>query len=508
MTLPGDLAAWGSRRVLVVGDVMLDRFVYGEVQRISPEAPIPVLRKSGERAMLGGAGNVARNVVAMGGRVRLVGRRGRDAAGEQIAALATSEGIEDAVNAWSGPTTQKVRYVAQGQQLLRLDDEATDADEAEAQAIIDVAGAALPQAHVLILSDYGKGVLTDTVLASLIARARALGVPVVVDPKRVKLDAYAGATLLTPNAAEARLATGIDPACDASAEAAGRRVMELACADAALITRGPRGMTLVDASGAHHLRASAREVFDVSGAGDTVVAALALTLGARRSLVEGARLANAAAGLVVARSGTATVDRAAIADALRTRPQMEGQVIADRAGALAAAERWRSRGFRIGFTNGCFDLLHAGHVRLLAQAKDACDRLIVGLNSDASVHRLKGPGRPIQPQDDRAALLAAMASVDLVVVFDEDTPQALITTLRPDVLVKGADYAGHYVVGRDEIERGGGSVILATLVPGRSTTALAQQIAGPHRPGLPAPDGRTGSQREPAGLMGMADDAP
>lgn len=478
MSFADDLAAWGGVRALVVGDVMLDRFVYGRVERISPEAPIPVLRQREERLMLGGAGNVASNLRAMGGSVRLMGLKGDDAAGAAIEGLARRCGIVPDVLTGRAPTTQKTRFVAQGQQLLRLDQEEGSQEPADARALAAAAAKALSEADVLVLSDYGKGALADGVLATLLDRARVLGVPVVVDPKRTDLAAYAGASIITPNAAETRAATGIDPITDADAEAAGRVVRRMAGARAALVTRGARGMTLVDEAGAHHFRSAAREVFDVSGAGDTVVAAIALALGARRDLLAGTRLANVAAGLVVARSGTATVDRAAIAEAVAGEAGSGRTRIAgnwDEAAAIVDA--WRSRGFKVGFTNGCFDLLHAGHVHLLDQARAACDRLVVGLNADGSVRRLKGATRPLQPGRDRARVLAAIGSVDLVVLFEEDTPRSLVTTLRPDVLVKGADYAGRFVAGREEVEAWGGTVVLAELVPGLSTTALARRMA-------------------------------
>lgn len=474
--LPETLAAWTGRRVLVVGDVMLDRFVYGEVSRISPEAPVPVLRYSREVKVLGGAGNVARNIVAMGGRPILIGVCGRDQAAADIARLAQEDGIEHHLIASDGPTTQKTRFVAQGQQLLRLDDEEVATRETVGREVVELARAALAEAEAIILSDYAKGVLTDDVLSAVIAAARLRGVPVAVDPKRADMSVYRGATLLTPNAAETRLATGIDPASHEAAEAAGYRLRETTSAPVIMITRGARGVTLVTDEGCHHLHSSAREVFDVSGAGDTLMAAAALSLAAGRSALEGARIANAAAGVVVGRAGTATVDRTAIAEALEQSPRSNRPKIADTVEAAGLAEAWRQQGLTVGFTNGCFDLLHLGHVKLLTQAKAACDRLIVGLNSDDSVRRLKGSDRPINPLADRAGVLAALNAVDLVVPFEEDTPLALVTALTPDLLVKGADYAGKTVVGRQIVEARGGRVLLVELVPDRSTTTIESKL--------------------------------
>lgn len=468
-------------RVLCVGDVMLDRFVYGDVERISPEAPIPVVRIRRETAMLGGAGNVARNLAALGARPAFVSVVGDDPAGRETAGLlAALDGAEPRMVVEPGRlTTIKTRYFAASQQLLRADMETSEPVAGAAQDdVVASAAALLPDVAALVLSDYGKGVLTPAVVARLIAAAAAAGVPAIVDPKGRDYTLYRGASLLTPNRKELAEATGMAVGDDAEIVAAARHLIAACGVGAVLATRSQDGMTLVTADGAvHHLAAQAREVFDVSGAGDTVVATLAAALAAGAPLAEAARLANTAAGIVVGKVGTAVAYAAEVAAALRHHDLAAGEakVLAGEA-ARDAVAAWRRKGLRVGFTNGCFDLLHPGHVSLLAQAKTACDRLVVGLNSDESVARLKGPTRPVQGETGRATVLASLAAVDMVVIFGEDTPLRLIEALRPDVLVKGADYTIDKVVGADLVTGWGGRVVLAELSPGHSTTATIRRM--------------------------------
>ncbi len=469
-------------RVLVVGDVMLDRFVYGAVDRLSPEAPVPVLKVDRQQAMLGGAGNVARNLATLGARVDFVTLTGADAVGDEIRALAedlpnvTPSIIVDAER----PSTLKTRYVAGAQQLLRADVEDVRplADDRRGD-IVDRARAALPGCAVLVLSDYGKGVLADDVLAALIAAATENDVPVLIDPKGRDYARYRGATLITPNRKELADATGLPTDVDDAVVEAARRLISRAGVGAVLATRGAEGMTLVVKRGKPlHAPAEAQEVFDVSGAGDTVIATVATALAAGAPLADAVRLANAAAGIVVAKAGTALVHPDDIGAALHRRDLQSGAAkLVGRDQLDARLARWRAQGLAIGFTNGCFDLLHPGHVSLLDQARAACDRLVVGLNSDASVKQLKGEDRPIQSEAARAAVLGSLAAVDLVVLFGEDTPLDLIATIKPDVLVKGADYAIDEVVGGDLVQSHGGKVVLAKLLPGQSTTATIEKLA-------------------------------
>jgi D-beta-D-heptose 7-phosphate kinase/D-beta-D-heptose 1-phosphate adenosyltransferase len=470
------MASFRNARVLVVGDVMLDRFVYARVSRISPEAPVPVLAVEREAANLGGAGNVARNIASLGGSATLIGGRGDDAAGERLRELLAREtAIADAlVVLEDAHTTEKTRYIAEQQQMMRADREAPWPDGANGMALA-AAQAAIPHHDAMVISDYAKGFLPPSLVRDLIALARAHGKPVIVDPKGAELGHYDGATIITPNRKEAGIATGMETGSDAAvAQAAQALLARLPSLDAALITRGPAGLSLAERGrDVFHVASRARDVFDVSGAGDTVVAALALSLAAGSDLESAARLANAAAGIAVTMVGTAAVTADEIAMELQVQ-QLESveKKIVSAARARECLDRWRGKGRKIGFTNGCFDLVHPGHISLLTQARARCDRLVVGLNADASVRRLKGAGRPVQDETARAIVLASLAMVDLVVIFSEDTPDSLIRQLRPDVLVKGADYTRENIVGADFVASYGGEVVLADLVPDRSTSDL------------------------------------
>ncbi len=487
MTDRSDLIALLDRlpkaRVLCVGDIMLDRFVHGRVERISPEAPIPVLRIEREAAMLGGGGNVARNLDAMGARATFVSAIGDDDAGREVRALfsALSGTKIELVIDPARQTAIKIRYLAGNQQMLRADRETTDdVSAATAEAMLAGARAALADCGVVVASDYGKGALGNGVVAALIAAARDAGRPVIVDPKGSDYSRYRGASLLTPNRKELGEASRRPTGNDTEIVAAARHIIASCGVGAVLATRSRDGMTLVTADGVvTHLPTEAREVFDVSGAGDTVVATLAAALAAGAPLERAAAIANVAAGIVVGKVGTAVAHPEEVAAALRRSDVSDAN---DKVMALSPAldriDRWRRQGFRVGFTNGCFDVLHPGHVTLMAKARAACDRLIVGLNADASVKRLKGPSRPLQTQAARATVLASLGSVDMVVIFDEDTPLNLIAAIRPDVLVKGADYRVDEVVGADIVQAGGGRVMLVDLEAGHSTTATIARMRG------------------------------
>ena len=470
------LACFKHARILVVGDVMLDRFLYARVSRISPEAPVPVLAVEREVKSLGGAGNVARNIVSLGGRATLVAGKGKDAAGGRLDELIAREpGLENALVTSDGArTTEKIRYIADRQQVMRADMEAPwpagDRDK-----VLTAARAAMAKHDALVISDYAKGFLQPALTADLIALARSQHKPVIVDPKGMRLSQYDGATVITPNRHEASVASAMDTGNDEAAAAAARRLLDaLPKLEAALITRGSAGVTLLArGKDALHIPAHAREVFDVSGAGDTVVAALALALACKCGWEDAARLANSAAGIAVTKVGTAAVTADELAAELQSgqlAPAEKKIVSADRARDLV--EAWRAKGGKIGFTNGCFDLIHPGHIFLLNQARARVDKLVVGLNGDASVRRLKGKGRPVQDQTARAIVLASLAMVDLVVIFGEDTPDSLIRALKPDLLVKGADYKREEIVGADFVSSYGGEVMLAELMPQHSTTSL------------------------------------
>ena len=463
---------FSTLRVLVAGDAMLDEYWFGDTGRISPEAPVPVVRTVSTDQRPGGAANVALNLAALGASPLLVAIVGDDERGRRLAALLEARGVQCRfVYSSAVSTIHKLRVLARNQQLIRLDSEQSLAPAAV--ALRPVFDEALDQADVVVLSDYAKGTLDG--VASLIERCRQCGKPVLIDPKGVDFSRYRGATLLTPNQSEFRAVAGAWRDEDeflAKGEAL-RAELDL---DALLVTRGERGMALFPRDRApSQLAAEAREVFDVTGAGDTVIALMAAALAAGLPLEEAAELANLGAGLVVGKLGVATVSRAELKLALHRRGAGgRGLVTQDELVELVAEAK--RRGERIVMTNGCFDILHAGHVAYLEEAKSLGNRLIVAVNDDDSVRRLKGPSRPIVPLADRMAVLAGLAAVDWVVSFSEDTPAALIERVLPDVLVKGGDYRPEEIAGGDAVRRNGGDVRVVSLKPGRSTSALIDAI--------------------------------
>ncbi len=470
------LARFAGRSVLCVGDVMVDHSLYGDVKRISPEAPVPVVRITREESELGGAGNVVRNLAALGARCAFVAAVGDDRAGRDVGnMLAQLPGVEPYLRVSKRrETTVKSRFFSQdGQQLLRADRETVAELSPEGLKDLERAVTAqIAECDAVILSDYGKGVLTGSLAAMVIACARKANKPVIVDPKGNDYARYRGATVITPNRAELADAIKLPVDDEERLVAAAKSLRSQIGIDAVLVTRSGEGMTLLDKDTLTHLPAETREVADVTGAGDTVVATLTLAIASGADLLSAARLANIAAGIVVGRHGTAVATPADIAAALRQDQRADADnKVSDRGGMTARAMEWRRQGLKVGFTNGCFDLLHPGHISLLREARAACDKLVVGLNSDASIKRLKGPDRPVQNESARAAVMASLSSVDLVVIFGEDTPGALIEVLRPDVLVKGADYTRSQVVGGDFVENYGGRVVLAEILPSHSTTA-------------------------------------
>ena len=464
---------------------MLDRFVYGDVTRISPEAPAPVLAVRREETAPGGAGNVARNIAGLGARCILVSAVGDDDAGRTLAAFGKTGGQIEAKLAIdaSRPTTQKARFVSEqhSTHLLRADWEETHPLPKHCEEeILAIALKMLPACGAMVLSDYGKGVLTPNVIEKLIAAARKAKKPVVVDPKHLDYRAYKGASVVTPNRAELSRAAHRDVrSAEDIVEAAGKLIAS-ADLDAILVTRSEEGMTLVSRKDAPvHIPSHPVKVRDVSGAGDTVVATIAAMLAMGAELEAAARVANAAAAVVVGKRGTAAVNFAEMrAILVPSASRAHDEKIVRDALLDERLDEWRSKGLRIGFTNGCFDLIHPGHLKVLAGARAACDRLVVGLNSDASARRLKGPSRPIQDEVARAEVLAALEAVDLVVPFEEDTPLELIRRVKPTVLVKGGDYTKEQVVGHEIVEAAGGEVVLIETLPERSTTRLVERSKG------------------------------
>lgn len=472
MNSPALLALEGAR-VLVVGDVILDRYWYGATRRISPEAPVPIVQVQRTEERPGGAGNVALNVRSLGGQAVLIGVTGPDTAAETLRGLLQQRGVECRFVEVTGfPTVTKLRVLSQHQQLIRLDFE----DDALAVPWGSVIGAYRQQlkgTNVVLLSDYAKGSLGCA--TELIRLAREAGKPVLVDPKGSDFTRYRGATVITPNWSE--FITIVGPCEDEqTVEQKARVLCEQLALEALLITRGERGMTLIPQQGERRdLRAHAAEVYDVTGAGDTVIATLATGLATGLSLPEATALANTAAGLVVAKLGTASVTMAEVIAALHMHPRAaSGIVDEDRLMTLVA--RARGRGERIVMTNGCFDILHAGHVYYLQAARKLGDRLIVAVNDDASVKRLKGSGRPVNPLPRRMVVLDALTAVDWVLPFPEDTPERLIARLLPDVLVKGSDYSPDRIAGASLVKAHGGEVVVIDYLEGFSTTELIDAL--------------------------------
>jgi D-beta-D-heptose 7-phosphate kinase / D-beta-D-heptose 1-phosphate adenosyltransferase len=472
--------------VLCVGDLMLDEFVYGEVSRVSPEAPAPVIAVQRSETDIGGAGNVARNIASLGARCIFVGLIGDDEAGAKLKAdLAQESLIESILVCDPGrPTTRKVRFVSEhfSTHMLRADWESrAPAAAAVEQKLIDAILPLLPRADIVMLSDYAKGVLTARVIRHVIDTARKLGKRIIVDPKSANLAIYRGATLLKPNRKEFAEATRSSLDSGRSIADGAQEIMQLADCEAVLVTQSEHGMTLVPRQGdAVHVPGLPVKVRDVSGAGDTVAAALAVTLAAGADWETALRMANAAAAVAISKQGAAVVTRAELRRKVLPHAFLaaEEKIMASSDELDAQLSEWRKQGQRIGFTNGCFDILHPGHVKLLTAARATCDRLIVGLNSDASVKRLKGQDRPVQNERARAEVLAALEAVDLVAIFEEDTPLNLISGIKPSVLVKGADYTREQVVGHEIVEAYGGEVRLVDILQGFSTTALVARARG------------------------------
>ncbi len=466
--------------ILVIGDLILDRYIEGTASRVSPEAPVLVFETDAQRFLLGGACNVAANLVALGAKTSILGAVGEDAAGQQVCDMLADAGIDvrGVVVDRSRPTTRKTRYVSRTAQVLRVDEERRHAVAGESERrLLEFLGQRPFPFRGVLLSDYGKGMLSRTVIQAAIDAAHSCGAVVVVDPKGRDYSIYRGVDLLTPNSEEAEAATGVrirgtEP--DDLARAAAR-LRELTGIQTVTITLGKDGIYFETADGhSEVLPTHARQVFDVTGAGDTVVAVLTMAQASGAPLDASLRLANAAAGIVVAHFGTWAVSREELLSALgELRP---GKRLS-REEAIAVAARLRTEGRRLVFTNGCFDILHAGHTDYLEKARAQGDVLMVGVNSDASVARQgKGKGRPFNTVDDRAVVLAALQAVDYVVPFDEDTPQDLIRAVTPHVLVKGEDWRDKGVVGRDWVEAHGGRVVLVPLTPGRSTTSVVERI--------------------------------
>lgn len=479
---------WREKRVLVVGDVMLDRYIWGSVERISPEAPVPVVHTAHTSERPGGAANVAMNITGLGAQAMLFGLCGEDADGAALEACLREAGMDAQITRVAGhPTTVKLRILSGRQQMLRLDTERVDGyPEAAFASLLAAVMQHLDAADAVVLSDYAKGVLTSGVCGQVIQAARKRGIPVLVDPKQRSLERYRGATTICPNLAELSLTTGISSREPEALLDAGQKLAAELELEYLTTTMSDKGIAVLRPEGRFLAPAQARQVFDVSGAGDTVIAALALSLAGSLDIESAVQLANVAAGIVVGKVGTVPVTRDELLTSLSSEIGLHAQEkILTRDQMKLRAAAWRSAGQKIVFTNGCFDLLHIGHITLLEDARREGDRLVVGINSDASVRDLKGPSRPIVGERERGRILAALAAVDAVVVFGEPTPLELILALRPDVIVKGGDYSESTVVGAKEVRSWGGSVKIVPIVEGFSTTRLIARATNGSEPATP-----------------------
>jgi D-beta-D-heptose 7-phosphate kinase/D-beta-D-heptose 1-phosphate adenosyltransferase len=466
--------------ILLVGDVICDVYLWGKVSRISPEAPVPVFERNEQSHVLGGAANVAANLRTLGCNVHLVGVVGADEAGRRVRELLRQQGIDDSlvVEDTSRPTTEKTRVIAQQQNVLRLDQERRHPlAPALISRTLERAEMLMTKIDAVVCSDYDKGVCTPDFLKPLFAMARSSGCPIMADPKVRDFSRYRGATVLTPNLFEVEQASGITVQDDTALNTAAGVLLGRSQAEALLVTRGKDGMSLFHPPEPPvHIRSEAREVFDVTGAGDTVIAAFCLGVVSGLSFSEAAFIANTAAGIAVGKVGTAVVYPEDLRAALREERQSWGRKILRLEELAVALQHRRQRGERIVFTNGCFDLLHVGHIQYLQQARALGDCLIVGLNDDSSVRLLKGERRPLITHDERARILAALQSVDYVTIFRDETPLNLIKRLRPDILAKGGDYVHHSVVGGNEVEAYGGRVEILPYVNGVSTTEFINGV--------------------------------
>jgi D-beta-D-heptose 7-phosphate kinase/D-beta-D-heptose 1-phosphate adenosyltransferase len=468
-------------KVLVVGDIMLDRYIHGEVDRISPEAPVPVLRHAQRYERAGGAANVAMNLAGLGCQTFLAGFWGNDGEQAELAGLLEKAGV-DTTGVVTGtlPTISKTRIVGRNQQLLRLDIESRDGVPLiELQRLEERAVGLAGKVHAVILSDYAKGALSEAICSAVIRAARTAGIPILADPKTPDFSKYSGATTVCPNLGELSLATGV-PAhkTDEILAAAQELLLELDF-QFLTVTMSEKGISVLRKEGVYHSPARAREVFDVSGAGDTVIATLAASLAGGLQVPTAVELANLAAGIVVGKIGTVPIAQHELIAALTPSSGLTaGEKILDLERMTTRVAEWRAAGETIVFTNGCFDLLHVGHITLLEDCRRFGSKLVLGLNADSSISRLKGPTRPIVGERERAKVMAALAAVDAVVLFEEDTPLELIRALRPNVLVKGGDYVVETVVGHEDVIAQGGRVEIVPTVEGFSTTNIVKKLTG------------------------------
>ncbi|MFA6178527.1 MAG: D-glycero-beta-D-manno-heptose-7-phosphate kinase [Candidatus Methylopumilus sp.] len=467
---------------LVIGDLMLDRYLIGDVQRISPEAPVPIVLLKQQHERAGGAANVAVNLALLGLKTRIAGCVGKDSDAGALLKMINEAGIDTSgvLESAERPTITKTRILGGHQQMMRLDQESQQTFSAEENAQLQalVATQLADNPSIVILSDYAKGVLSSELCAEVIRQAQQLNISVLVDPKGRDYSKYKGATALTPNKREAAEACSVSVSNNAALLSAASILRKSLGLQFLAVTRGEEGITVTDENATLHIPATAKQVFDVSGAGDTVIATLAAGMVHGLGHQESLQLANIAAGIVVGKVGTVPITKQELINELVSQNSaLQADKVCSIADLVDRVANWRSSDQKIVFTNGCFDLLHAGHVTYLEAARKKGDRLVLGLNTDRSVSALKGPSRPVIHEQDRARVLAALEAVDAVILFDEDTPLNLIAAIKPDVIVKGSDYTEDQVVGGAEVKSWGGQVALIDIVPGRSTSKIIEKLA-------------------------------
>ncbi len=468
-----------TAKILCIGDIMLDRFVYGDVERISPEAPVPILKVYDEKKMPGGVGNVVRNIKALGGMAQIISIVGDDSYGNILQNLLKASADLTLIKSKKVPTIVKTRYIGLNQQLLRVDEEPADIISPEIKGkVLKNIEAKSSSCNLIVLSDYGKGIVEKDVVRKIMGS----GIPVIVDPKKKDFSFYSGAYLITPNKKELKEASEMPVENDEQIIQACKSLILKHNIQNILATRGAEGMTLVERKNENEFEVTrlhniAKEVYDVSGAGDTVVAVMALGLSCGQSLKDSAEIANIAGGIVVGKAGTAVVYPEEIIAQTQNKNKNTANKIVDIKALKTLIEDWKSKNLTVGFTNGCFDILHKGHIFLINQAAEYCDKLILGLNDDPSIKRLKGNARPVNEQEARAEVVAGLQNIDAVIFFSEDTPLNLIKQIMPDVLIKGADYKIENVVGAKEVIASGGKVVLADLKDGFSTTKTIAKLS-------------------------------
>lgn len=465
---------------MVIGDFMLDRYLWGKTDRISPESPVPVVHVQSETETLGGAGNVVANICGLGLSAIPIGIIGKDGSGEKLKNRLSNLGCDTdgLLTTQNRPTIEKTRVIAQNQQVVRIDYEEKEILPKElVQQIKTKINKYLKEVSVIVISDYGKGICSEEIVQFIISKVDGTGKKVVVDPKGNNYSKYKGAYCITPNKKEAFEATGIEIADTKTAGQSGKFISSEYDISNVLITRGKDGMTLIEPEDTTHLGTKAQDVFDVSGAGDTVISTLASSLAIGLDLRTAMNFANSAAGVVVSRVGTAPINLGELKNFIKSNGNSRAHnKIVDEDEMTRKVSSWKTQGYSIVFTNGCFDILHTGHISLFEQAKSYGDKLIVGLNSDDSIRRLKGENRPVLDESTRAQVLAAVEFIDLIILFDEDTPQKLIASIKPDYLVKGADYIEEEIVGGNIVKSYGGEIVRVQIVENQSTTNIVNSI--------------------------------